>query len=112
MVILTLELSIGLTMVILGVHEIVKPNFWVKYVPVFLSKIGFENIIRIRGIANIILGLLLILSFWNVIATLICFLWWLFTAPFGYRVSWNIALLDLTIAGSLLALYFLHIAKI
>lgn len=103
-----LKLGPSLVMVLFGLNQLLRPNYWLQYVPDWATRfMSPYTIMNIHGLINVALGLLLF-SGWNA-STVICLtlLWFLSILPFAYSVDWTIGLRDTSIILSLLALFYL-----
>lgn len=109
--ILLIEISTAITMIAFGIHQFIKPEAWIKYIPNWLSKIdplSDKKTMQLHAALNILIGLFLVFDFgFSTLAAWIAFLWWLSIVPFAFRVDWTVALRDLVITLSLLAAIFL-----
>ncbi len=107
-----IQWPIGITMLVFGLHQMMKPSEWFKFIPPGLAKISpIKNPateMRLHAVGNIVFGLLLMFSFGIPLAAAwIAFVWWLSIVPLAWRVDWALGLRDLCISLALGALIFL-----
>lgn len=110
--ILILEVGSAITMVSFGIHQLINPKEWLKFMPPWMIKyspLKPETEMRIHALGNILFGLFLVLNFGLALcAAWIAFVWWLSIVPFAWRVDWALGLRDLNISLALAALIFLQ----
>ena len=105
-----LQIGIGLCMVVFGVHQMIKPEDWLSYLPQFIiqhSPAKPETDMRIHALGNIFFGLLIASTFAAWWAALLTLIWWLTILPFAFRKDWAIGMRDLTIIFAITSLLLL-----
>jgi uncharacterized membrane protein len=64
-----LRFGLGLTFILIGVNIFRSPNTWIGYLPTYLPVgISRESMLQITGLADLALGLLLIVRIWPRVA--------------------------------------------
>jgi uncharacterized protein YjeT (DUF2065 family) len=107
---LILRLAPALTMVVFGLHQMLRPQEWLHYIPEWASRMSPmkpQTSMRLHALGNVAFGLFLASGWHPVLGAWIAVLWWLTILPFAFRVSWAIGLRDLTITLGLVALILL-----
>ena len=107
---MVLRVSAALTMLLFGIHQLIRPQSWSLYVPAWvseLSHLSLSSIMRTHAIGNIIIALYLVSGVTALISAWAAFVWWLSVLPFAFLSDWKIAMRDVSVALSLLALIFL-----
>lgn len=103
---LLIRLSIGATMVAFGVHQILRPQPWLVYIPAWLERLlpaRPESFMRSHGSGNVALGLLFISGFSIVFVSWATVVWWLSILPFALWHDWAIGLRDFAVICAALA---------
>jgi hypothetical protein len=99
-------------MVAYGLHQIVRPQHWLEYMPGWLQRLlpmKTTSFMKEHGAGNVTLGLLLLMNvkpeflYWVVLA------WWLSILPFAFYEDWRSGMRDVIIVAGILALIRLTI---
>lgn len=108
---LTIRLAVGFVMVAFGLHQILNPGEWKEYIPQWLSKlikIPDTSFLQSHGVGNLSLGFCFMIGFLPGVFDWVVLAWWLSILPFAFMVKWSIALRDVAIIASLVALILLQ----
>lgn len=103
---LLIRLSVGVTMAAFGVHQIMRPQPWLVYLPRWLEGLlpaQPETFMRSHGAANATLGLLFVSGFSIIFVSWATVVWWLSILPFALMHDWAIGLRDMAIICATLA---------
>ena len=103
---LLIRLSIGLTMVVFGLHQLARPRPWLVYIPAWMERllpIKPETFMQSHGAQNVTLGLLFISGWHIVFVSWATVVWWLSILPFALWHDWAIGLRDMAIICAVLA---------
>jgi hypothetical protein len=108
----TIRTGVSVTMLVFGLHQLVRPSAWLAYEPEIIKKyspISPESLMRFHALGNILIGIFLVAgNFYPLTAAWVALLWWISILPFAFKVKWDIGLRDLAIAASLFALICLQ----
>ncbi len=105
-----IKLGTGITMIVFGVNQAHYPEKWLHFMPPYFrktKKVKPTDIMRTHALGNILLGLFLIFPLQTHLSSALAFLWWLSIIPFVWKVSWQLALRDISITLGLGALFLL-----
>lgn len=105
-----IRISVGLTMVIYGIHQIKSPAKWLHYMPGavrFILPVSSTTFMQSHGAINLALGVVLMSGLFAPVAACISLVWWLSITPFAFYYDWTVGVRDLVITASLLALIYL-----
>ncbi len=106
-----IEWPIAITMIVFGLHQMMRPGEWLKFMPEWMKRTSpfkLETDMRLHAIGNIVFGLFLAFGFGHLlVAVWIAFVWWLSIVPFAWKVDWALGMRDLCISLALAALIFL-----
>ncbi len=118
--IILLKAGSAIMMLVLGIHQFVRPADWFGYIPEPIKKAGSpgpvsgedralscETIVRTHAAGNLFFGLFLVSGFIPLIAAWAAFVWWSSVLPLAFMHKWTEGMRDLSIVISLLALIFL-----
>jgi uncharacterized membrane protein YphA (DoxX/SURF4 family) len=108
---LTIRLAVSVVMVAFGLHQILNPTEWKQYIPPWLKKlivVPDTTFLQIHGVGNLSLGFCFMIGFLPDVFDWVVLAWWLSILPFAFMVQWSIALRDMAIIASLIALILLQ----
>jgi hypothetical protein len=112
--ILLIRLGTGFTMVCFGISQFVNPKGWLVYIPGWLEKIlpmKATTFMREHALGNFFIGLLYMIGVWPLVLAWIVLLWWASIFFFALKHDRYIALRDLSIIMSTIAVIVLHHAS-
>jgi len=99
--------STAITMIVYGVHQILRPVSWFSYVPGWLVKIlpmKPETFMKEHGVGNALLGLLLLFNVRPEFTYWVVLVWWLSILPFAFYEDWRNGMRDIVIIAGITAL--------
>ncbi len=108
---LLIRLSVGIVMVIFGLTQIKQPDKWLRYMPGivrFILPLQPTTFLRIHGLGNVSLGLLLMSGLAQPVSACLALAWWIFVTPFAAYYDWTVGLRDFAISMALLALVYMY----
>lgn len=108
--VMILKVGSALTMLLFGIHQLAVPAEWHIYVPEWVPKttrMSIGSIMRIHAIGNIAIALYLVSGITPLLSAWAALIWWVSILPFAFASDWKIAMRDLSVTFSILALVFL-----
>ncbi|HYH74671.1 MAG TPA: hypothetical protein VD735_01795 [Candidatus Saccharimonadales bacterium] len=108
---LVIRTAVGFVMVAFGLHQIINPGEWKEYIPKWLSKLSplpDTSFLQSHGVGNLSLGFCFMIGFLPGVFDWIVLIWWASILPFAFMVKWSIALRDVAIIASLVAVILLQ----
>lgn len=107
---LILRLGLAIVFISFGVDQLVHGEVWFAYLPSFLHWIAFGNhafFMQMHALGNIALGILLLTGYFHPWVAGFATVWLASITIATFFVDWTIAVRDLGLAATALALYFL-----
>jgi len=104
---LLLRIAPALLMILFGINQMIKPDYWYKFVPQWIP-LDVASFMKLHALANILLGIWLLSGIKSKWSTLICLIWFLTIVPFAWSVDWTIGARDAVTSAGLLALLLLQ----
>ncbi|HSH18203.1 MAG TPA: hypothetical protein VK978_02370 [Candidatus Saccharimonadales bacterium] len=104
---LLIRLSIGIVMVLFGISQIKAPQQWLDYIPGFirfLMPVKPASFMRLHGLGNLSLGLLLMSGWLQPLSLWLALAWWAWVLPFAFFYNWTVGLRDFAIIMALATL--------
>lgn len=107
---LLIRLGVGIVMLLFGLSQIKSPAKWLGYIPGFLKfimPIRPTSFMRLHSLGNIVLGGLLVSSFWQPVSIWLALIWWGTILPFAFYYGYTTGLRDFAIIMALVSLLLL-----
>jgi hypothetical protein len=104
---LLVRLSVAVLMVSYGIHQIIRPQAWLSYIPAWLQKLlpmSTRTFMKEHGAANFVLGGLLLLNIKPEWLYWIVLVWWLSILPFAFYEDWRSGMRDVVIIAGIIGL--------
>ena len=105
-----IRLGAALNMVPFGIHQMVNPEVWEKYLPEAIKKmspLSPSAQMRLHALGNIVFGLFLLSGLYPLVAAWVALIWYLTILPFAFWKDWTVGVRDLGITLALVSLIFL-----
>jgi hypothetical protein len=105
-----MRLAIGATMMSFGLHQIISPEAWRRYIPepvIRLMPISYKKFFVLHGTVNLILGFTFLLGLALNVVIWLVLAWWAFVMPFAFHGKWQEGVRDLCIIAALISMVIL-----